>query len=179
LLQWAMGVHSISRTLQHHLSTIFTSHHHHQPQPPTEPSNHNNMSSRPVKSPSAIRIDLLPFISVTFATSHWLRSPLKDKANKNTVATTEGRLHSQSNAQDKKAEEPWSKYSNSSKKANVLRKEANNLQITSITSPTQPPPPSQPPWITRACPGHVTSSSKIRIDLMSFIHAGDTNLSVS
>ncbi len=34
LLQWSMGVHSISRILQHRLFTIFTSHHHHQPQTP-------------------------------------------------------------------------------------------------------------------------------------------------
>jgi hypothetical protein len=39
-------VHSISRLLQRHVPTIFTSHHHHQPKPPTEPSNHNSMSAR-------------------------------------------------------------------------------------------------------------------------------------
>ncbi len=91
-----MGVHSITRILQHLLSTIFTSHHHHQPRPPTEPSDHNSMSSRHVKSFHNIRIHLLPFIVVTFATSHWLRSPLKAIASRNTVARKDGRLHSQS-----------------------------------------------------------------------------------
>ncbi len=56
-LQWAIEVRSISRMLQHNLSTIFTSHHCHQPRPPTEPSNHNSMSSRHVKSFSTIHVD--------------------------------------------------------------------------------------------------------------------------
>jgi hypothetical protein len=67
----------------------------------TEPSNHNRMSSHHVKSFSNIRIDLLAKISVTFATSHWLRSPLKAELNENTIAKKrrhqEGRLHSQVN----------------------------------------------------------------------------------
>ena len=43
------------------------------------------MSSRHVKSFSNIRIDLLEFILVTFATSHCFRSPLKVEAPSNTV----------------------------------------------------------------------------------------------
>ena len=95
LSQSAMGVHSISRILQYHLSTIFTSHLHHQPKLQTEPSNHNRMSSRHVKSFSNTRIDLLPDIAVAAATSHWLRSRLKASAWRKTVARKEGPLHSE------------------------------------------------------------------------------------
>ncbi len=69
LLQWAMRVHSFY--------IIFTSHHHHQPKSQAEPSYHNSISSHHVKSFFTIHIDLLYSIVVTFATSHWLRSPLK------------------------------------------------------------------------------------------------------
>ncbi len=44
--------------LHHNLSTIITSHHQHQPQTPTEPFNHNSVSSRHVKSFYTIRTDL-------------------------------------------------------------------------------------------------------------------------
>ncbi len=157
LSQSAMGVHSISRILQHHLSTIFTSHLHHQPKLQTEPSNHNRMSSRHVKSFSNTRIDLLPDIAVTAATSHWLRSLLKAEAPLNTVARKEGRLHSQSTRKKRWRKSPDQKYCDSPKKANIL-------QITYINPSTQTP--SEPPCITRACSGHVMSSSNIRIDLM-------------
>jgi hypothetical protein len=62
----------------------------HQPKPPTEPYNHKSMSSRHVKSFSILRIDLLNCISVTFATFHVLRSPLKAEAHSNTVPGKEG-----------------------------------------------------------------------------------------
>ena len=96
LLQWVMGVHSISRILQRHLFTIFTSHHHHQPQTPDKThQSHNSMSLRHFMSFLTIHIDLLAYITVTFETSHTLRSPLKAELL-NTVARKEGRLLSQS-----------------------------------------------------------------------------------
>ena len=88
-----MEGHSIFRMLQHRLFTIFTSHHHQQPEPPTEPYNHYSISSRYVKSFSNICVDLLQYIVVTFATSHWLRSRLKAEVLLNTVTRKEGRLH--------------------------------------------------------------------------------------
>ena len=51
--------------------------------------------SRHVNSFFNICIGLLADISVTVATSHWLRSPLKAEASENTIARKEGRLHSQ------------------------------------------------------------------------------------
>ncbi len=54
------------------------------------------MSSRHIKSFFTTRIDLLDRIVITFATSHWLSSPLKAETYWNTVARKEGRLHSQS-----------------------------------------------------------------------------------
>jgi hypothetical protein len=126
--------------------------------PLTTNPHHNSMSSRHVKSFSTIRIDLLSRISVTFATSHWLRSRLKVEAEANTVARKEGRLHSQSTRkQEKKAEEPWSEYRDSPKKANILH-------ITCITPPTQ-----TPKWTTMNHKSMFRSRvilSNIRVDLM-------------
>ena len=67
---------------------------------------HNSMSSRHVKSFSTIYIDLLEGMSVTCATFHRLRSPLKmEKIN--TVARKVGRLHSQSTCKkSRRKEEP-------------------------------------------------------------------------
>ena len=124
--------HSISRILQHHLSTIFASHYHHQPNPPTEPSNHNSMSSCHVKAFSNMRIDLLYSIVVTFATSHWLRSPLNFWASVNTVARKEGRLHSQSTRKKRSRKNP----DQNTVKAQIMQ---NILRITYITPPTQTP----------------------------------------
>ncbi len=80
------------------------------PKTPTEPPNRNSLSSRHIKSFSTIRIDLLAAILVTFATSHWLRSPLKALAvfwaDWNTVARKRWPITFTSNAQEKKAEEP-------------------------------------------------------------------------
>jgi hypothetical protein len=95
LLQWVISVHSISRILQRHLSTIFTLHHHHQPKPRNPPIT-IAMSSRRVKSLFTIRIDLLNSIVVTFETSHRLMSRLKAEAYSNTVTRKEGRFYSQS-----------------------------------------------------------------------------------
>ena len=104
-----MGVQSIYHILQHYLSTVFTSHHHHQPNSPTEPSNHISMSSRHVKAFSNIRFHLLSDIVVTFATSHWLSSPLKAEVPQNTDTRKEGRLYSQSTRKKRRQkEEPWS-----------------------------------------------------------------------
>ncbi len=63
---------------------------------------------------SNMRIDLLLDIVVTFATSHWLRSPLKTETNlkknvgrqENTVARKEGRLHSQSTRKKSRRKNP-------------------------------------------------------------------------
>jgi hypothetical protein len=153
LLQWAMGVSTLN--LPHSstppFSTIFTSHHHQQPKPPTKPFNHNNMSSRHVKSFSNV---LLPCIVVTFATSHWLRSRLKAEAPSNTVAR-------------KKAD-----YVHSQRAIEGGRKNPDQNTVTAQrrhtfwkiqTSLRQPNPPKKTPWITRACSGHVTSSFNIRI----------------
>jgi hypothetical protein len=78
LLQWNKWVHTQSHphSSTPHLYRLYTTS---SPpaQPPTEPSNHNSMSSRHVRSFSNIRIDLLDCIVVTFATSHLLRSLLK------------------------------------------------------------------------------------------------------
>jgi hypothetical protein len=121
LLLWAMGVHSISRILQHHLSTIFTSHHQHQTQTPDEtlPS-YNSITSRHIKSFSTIHIDLLLDISVTFATFHWVTFPLKLGAEENTVTRKEGRLHSKSvRKKRRRKEEPRSKYCDSPTEAKI------------------------------------------------------------
>ncbi len=103
------SVHSISRILQHTLSTISTSLHHiitTNPNPRLNPpiTIDNSMSSRHVKSFSTIHSYLQSLISVTFATSHWLRSPLKAEARPNTVARQEGRLHSQSTRKKRRRE---------------------------------------------------------------------------
>jgi hypothetical protein len=107
LLQWVMGVHSISLILQHHLSTIFTSHRHHQPQTPRRNppiTQWHEFSSRQVIF-STINIDLLEDIVVTFATSHRLSSSLKAKAPLNTVARKEGQSYSQSTLRKRRREE--------------------------------------------------------------------------
>ncbi len=102
---------------------------------------HNSMSSRHVKSFSTIRIDLLPPISVTVATSHWFRSPLKAEAQANTVARKEGQLHSQpTRKKRRRKEEPWSKDSNSPKEG----EHSSNYKHHSAN----PYPLSEPPWIT-------------------------------
>ena len=133
LLQLVIRVHSISRILQHHLFTIFTSHHHHQPQTPDKTlQSHNSMSLRHFKSFSTIHIDLLYCTLVTFATSHRLRSPLKVVAS-NTITRKDGQLHLQSTRKKRRRkEEPWSKYCDSPTKANIL-------QTTYITPPTHTP----------------------------------------
>ena len=77
------------------------------PKPPTETSNHTiAWASRHVKAFSTIRVDLLCCISVTLATSHWLRSPSKAEAWSNTVARKEGRLHSQSTRKKRRRKNP-------------------------------------------------------------------------
>ncbi len=91
------------------------------------------MGSRHVTSFSTIHIDLLSDIVVTFATSHWLRSPLKAEAPWNTNTRQDGRLHSQSTRKKRRRkEEPWS---------NTLtaQRRQNPLQSIYITPPTQTP----------------------------------------
>ncbi len=80
---------------------------------------------------------------VTFATSHWLRSPLKTEALINTVARKERWLHSQSTRKKRRRkEEPWSEYCDNPQKANIL-------QSTCVTPPTQTPDyleTTEEPW---------------------------------
>jgi hypothetical protein len=125
---------------------------------------HNSMSSRHVKSFSTTRIDLLRYILVTFATSHWLRSPLKAEAPQNTVPRKEGRLHSQSTRKKRRRKDE-----NPDQNTETDQRKQHILQTTYSTRFTIPNPPSQPPSITRPCSGHVTSPSNIPIDLMSCV----------
>ncbi len=112
---------------------------------PTEPSNHNSMSSRHANSFSNIRIDLLANILVTSATSHLLMSPLKTEASANTV-----------NAQEKKAK-------GRTLIKRLCKPKEGKHSSNYIHHATNPNPRV---GITRACSGHVTSSSNIRIDSM-------------
>jgi hypothetical protein len=63
------STHNLPRSSTQHLSTIFTPLHQ-KIKPPTGPLNHRIAFS-------TIRIDLLRYILVTFATSHWMRSRSK------------------------------------------------------------------------------------------------------
>ncbi len=161
--------HSISRILQHHLSTIFASHYHHQPNPPTEPSNHNSMSSCHVKAFSNMRIDLLYSIVVTFATSHWLRSPLNFWASVNTVARKEGRLHSQSTRKKRSRKNP----DQNTVKAQIMQ---NILRITYITPPTQTPEWTSSNHKSMFRWRYVILKHTYRLGVK---HAGDTNQTIS
>ena len=122
---------------QHHISTIFTAHHHQQSQTPdgTLLQSHNSMSSRHVQSFSTIHSDLLSLILVTFATSHWLRSPLKAEAEENTVARQEGRLHSQSTRKKRRRKEE-----NPDQNALTAQRNQHLLQTTYSTRFTNPNP---------------------------------------
>ncbi len=92
----------------------------------------DSMSSRHVESFSTIHIDLLPYMLVTFATSHRLRSPLKAEAEWNTVARKEGWLHSQSTGKKRRRkEEPWSKYSNSPKNTQTAHASTATTKVNS------------------------------------------------
>ncbi len=95
--------HSSTPPLYH---LYITSHRHYQPKNSTNPSNHNIMSWRHVKTFFTIHIDLLWDIVVTFATSHWLRSPLKTLVTANTVARKEGRSHSKLTRKKKRRRNP-------------------------------------------------------------------------
>ncbi len=132
----------------HPTCTHKTIHHYHRPQTPDWTfQSHNSVSSRHIKSFSTVNIDLLFCVVKTVATSHWLRSPLKAEADWNTVARKkENRLHSRS-----------------------TRKKRRRTFFKLHTSLHQLKTPSEPPCITRACLGHVTSSSSKRIDVMQFI----------
>ncbi len=107
---------------------------------------------------------------VTFATSHWLRSPLKVEAWTNTVAKTRRPITCTVNAQNKKGrrKNPRIKqYCDSPKKAKDSLNDRHSRH-----QPKQPPPPSEPPCITRCiCSGHVTSSSNIRTSVSTWWHA--------
>jgi hypothetical protein len=146
------------------------------PEPPTEPSNYNSMSARHVKSFSTIRVDLLAFISVTLATSHWLRSPSKAEAPANTVARKEGRLHSQSTRKKTKAEgRTLTKIFQQPKEG---KQHSSKYIHTSLHQP-KPPRVNLLESQEHICSGHVTSSSNIHTYRLDVMHAGDTNPTTS
>jgi hypothetical protein len=115
---------------------------------------------RHVKTFFYTRIDLLAYILVTFATSHWFRSPLKTEAATNTITRRECWLHSQSTCKKEGGRKnPDHNFVTAQKKASIL------LQITYIAPQTQPP--TEPLWITRARLSHVMSfRHAYRLDVM-------------
>jgi hypothetical protein len=115
-------------------------------------SQQHEITSRHVKSFSNIRIDLLWYIVLTVATSHWMRSRLKMEAERNTVARKEGRLHSQSTRKKKRRKNP-------AKKANIVTSHHHH----------QPKPPTELSNHNRISSRHVKSFSTIRIDLLDRI----------
>ncbi len=120
------------------------------PNPRLNPSNHYCTSSRHVKSFSNICIDLLAYISVTFATSHWFRFRLKAVARSNTVARKEGRLHSQSTRKKRRRKSP--------DQNTVKLKEGKQTLFWFHPSPHQPKPPSEPVQVTIRHPQTYVSS---------------------
>ncbi len=130
---------------------------------------------RHVNSFSNIHIDLLFNIVVTFATSHWLRTPLKAWAEPNTVAKTRRPITCTVNAQEQKGrrKNPLIKqYCDSPKKA----KHSSNDRHSPKQTPRVNLLASQDACVQVTWRHPQTNVRLSRLDVM---HAGDTHQTTS